>query len=326
MSRILITGGTGFFGSNLIRVLGDELGHELCLPARSDPPAGFGSGWEHPVDLADREGMLALGESFCPDAVIHSAILNDFDRIYADRRAGWDGYVELTRVAADTANWAGARLVLISTDWVFDGTGHRVPEDFPPNPVNLYGFLKAASELVALERAGRGSVARIAAVNGRHWSSPDNPRAQDAGFGYFLASVVDALTAGKRFEVWSGEGLNQVATPSLASDSAARVGRIIQRDLDGIFHCTGAEAVDRVDLARRTAVAFDLDPEMITVGGPPPDSLPDAPVPRDTSLDPTATAELLGLAALDLDDLLARFRTEMETGEVEVPLNGGNLE
>ncbi len=323
MSRILITGAAGFFGSNLAKVLGEGLGHELCLPVRSEPPAGFGDGWARGVDLEDRDRVLATVEGFRPDAIVHSAILNDFNRIYADRRAGWDAYVGTTRTLADAANRVGARLVLVSTDWVFDGTGHEVAEDFPPNPVNLYGFLKAASELVVLERAERGSVARIAAVNGRHWARPENPREQDAGFGYFLGSVVDALNAGREFAVWTGEGLNLVATPSLASDSAARIGRIVERDLDGVFHCTGADSADRLGLARRAAAAFGLDEGAITEGRPPAGALPDAPVPADTSLDPRATAELLGLPALRLDDLLARFRAELETGRIELLTNGG---
>ena len=43
---------------------------------------------------------------------------------------------------------------LVSTDWVFDGTQSGATEDTPPNPINLYGFLKAASEIVTLERGG----------------------------------------------------------------------------------------------------------------------------------------------------------------------------
>ncbi len=324
MSRILITGAAGFFGSNLVKVLGEGLGHELCLPVRSEPPAGFGSGWVRGVDLEDRDRVMATVEEFRPDAIVHSAILNDFNRIYADRRAGWDAYVGTTRTLTDAANRAGARIVLVSTDWVFDGTGHELAEDFPPNPVNLYGFLKSASEMVVLERAERGSVARIAAVNGRHWAKPENPREQDAGFGYFLGSVVDALADGREFAVWTGEGLNLVASPSLASDSAARIGRIIERDLDGVFHCTGAASADRVGLARHAARAFDLDEELITEGRPPAGSLPDAPVPADTSLDTRATAEMLGMPALELGELLARFRAELESGRIEAPTNGGN--
>ncbi len=311
MSRVLITGAAGFFGSNLARVLG-EAGHELCLPVRSAPPEGFGEGWVHPVDLEDSARVAEVVEEFRPEAIVHSAILNDFNRIYADRRAGWNGFVGQTRNLVDAANQVGARIVLVSTDWVFDGTGHDLPEDFPPNPVNLYGFLKAASELVVLERAERGSVARIAAVNGRHWARPDSPREQDAGFGYFLGSVVDALADGREFAVWTGDGLNAIATPSLASDSAARIGRIIERNLDGIFHCVGAESAGRLELARRAAKAFELDPGLVTESRPPAGALPDAPVPFDTSLDANATAERLGMPALGLDELLGRFREELD--------------
>ena len=77
---------------------------------------------------------------------------------------------------------SGAHVVLVSTDWVFDGTQGPAREDDPPNPINAYGFLKAASELVVLEAGG--TVARIAGVQGVHRAKPNTPRAQDAGFGY----------------------------------------------------------------------------------------------------------------------------------------------
>ena len=103
----------------------------------------------------------------------------------------------MTRTLADAANEAGALLVYVSTDWVFDGTQSNATEATPPNPINLYGFLKAASELVALERAHEAAVARIAGVMGRHRARPEPPRAQDAGFGYFVAALVEALARGE---------------------------------------------------------------------------------------------------------------------------------
>ena len=161
---------------------------------------------------------------------MHCAILNDFARLYTDRPAAWAGYVGATRNVVDAA--AGAQVVLVSTDWVFDGTQSGAREDEPPNPINAYGFLKAASELVVAERAERGAVARISGVQGIHRARPDTPRAQDAGFGYLVASLVDALSAGRRFTVWDAPDINVIATPTLATDAAELIRRMIELGAD----------------------------------------------------------------------------------------------
>src|SRR5207248_2593498 len=100
------------------------------------------------------------------------------------------------------------------TDWVFDGAQAPATEDEPPDPINTYGFLKAACEVVVAERAAQGTVARIAGVQGVHRARPATLRVQDAGFGYLVASMADALSAGRRFTVWDGPGLNTLATPT----------------------------------------------------------------------------------------------------------------
>jgi dTDP-4-dehydrorhamnose reductase len=246
--------------------------------------------------------------AFAPDAIVHCAILNDFGRLYSERRAGWDAYVGATRNLVDAANEAGARTLLVSTDWVFDGTQAGATEDTPPNPINLYGFLKAASELVVTERASRGSVARIAAVQG---SAAEAPREQDAGFGYFVAAVVERLRNGERFGVWESDSINMVATPTLASDAAELMWRIFERDLDGIFHCCGGESVDRRTLATRAAQVFQLDAALLDLGvEPPPEALP-AAIPHDTSLDATRTAALLGAEPPDVTEMLRRMCREL---------------
>ena len=194
------------------------------------------------------------------------------------RRAAWDGYVGATRNVVDAAG--DAQVVLISTDWVFDGTQAGATEDEPPNPINVYGFLKAASELVVTERAKHGAVARISGVQG----AASGPRAQDHGFGYFVASLVQALRAGEPFTVWEAEDINMRATPTLASDVGDLIWRMLERERTGIHHCCGGESVTRSELARATVTAFDLDGELLRFGPPPP---PSGPVPYDTSIDGT---------------------------------------
>ena len=294
--RILLTGASGFVGSNLAAVFG-ERGAGLVRPSHAE------------LDLTDREATVCAIAGAAPDAVVHAAILNDPAAMAADRRAAWDAYVGATRSAVDGANAAGAHFVLVSTDWVFDGTQGPAAEDAPPNPVNQYGFLKAASELVVAERARRGTVARVAGVQGVHRARRSAPRRQDHGFGYLAASVVRTLQAGEPFTVWESPRINTLATPTLAGDAAALIWRIVALGVTGVLHCCGGEHADRLTLARRAAVAFALDPALVRTG-PPPD--PAGPVPFDTRLDATVTAERLGVTLPGLDDQLERLRHELD--------------
>jgi dTDP-4-dehydrorhamnose reductase len=300
--RVYLTGASGFVGSNVARVF-EARGAELAAPRHSE------------VDVTDPVAVRSSVEAFRPDAIVHCAILNDFGALYADRRAGWDAYVGATRNLVDAGNDVGARVVLVSTDWVFDGTQSGATEVTPPNPINLYGFLKAASELVVTERAERGSVARIAAVQG--WRSGALPREQDAGFGYFVSALVERLRACERFGVWESDDINMIATPTLASDAAELMWRIAERDLDGIFHCCGGEAVDRRTLAMRAAQVFELDPTLLDLGvRPPQGALPTAggrpaAIPHNTSLDASSTAATLEVQLPGVTEMLHRMCEEL---------------
>jgi dTDP-4-dehydrorhamnose reductase len=302
--RVYLTGGNGFVGSNVARVFAERHDAEVVAPSHAD------------VDLVDAAAVARSVGDARPDAIVHCAILNDPVALERDRRAAWTAYVGATRNVVDAGNAVGAHVVLISTDWVFDGTQGGATEDEPPNPINAYGFLKAASELVVLERAARGAVARIAGVAGVHWARPALPRQQDAGFGYLCASLVHTLREGQRFTVWDGPDINCIATPTLASDAAELVWRVLAGGHEGVLHCVGGESIDRVTLARRTAQAFDLDAELIDVGPPDPGAVGTMRVPYDTSLDATATAARLGVELPDLDTMLARLRVELDTGEL----------
>ena len=260
-------------------------------------------------------------ESYRPDLVIHCAILNDWHRMYADREAAWAAYVGATRSTVWAAlDDADAAYVLVSTDWVFDGTQGGANEGTPPNPINLYGTLKLASEMVALEAGG--AVARVSGVNGIHLARPTTPRAQDRGFGYFVASLVDALAAGQTFTVWESDDINMVATPSLAIECGEIMLAIGEGRHNGVFHCCGADSVTRRQLAELTCDVFGLDAGLLRYGPPDPESMLGAPVPYDTSLITPRTDRVLGRTATPLRSLLqsfaetsARIPTESESGE-----------
>lgn len=308
--RVLVTGGAGFVGSNIVH-RAVQSGHVAAATYSSYRPTGEEPYEMYAVDLLDRAGMVAAVSDFGADLVAHCAILNDHRAMYENRRAGWDAYVEATRIAWEAAAAAGAGFVLVSTDWVFDGTQAGADEETPPNPINIYGVLKMASELVTLERGG--AVARVSGVNGVHRARPAAPRAQDPGFGYFAATIVDALRRGERFTVWESDNINMAATPSLAAECGDLILEIGARRLDGIFHCCGADGVGRMELARLTCEVFDLDPDLLDSGPPDPRFMPQGPVPYDTTITCPRTSELLGRRPTPLRSLLERFRGEYES-------------
>lgn len=310
MATIAVTGATGFVGGTVAAVLADK-GHDVVCLVRRDPGSEFP--WKtRLVDVQDT-GSLAQGLDGC-DAVAHLAIFNDFHGMYADRRRAHDGYVGLTRRVVDAANQVGTRVGYVSTDWVFDGTGHLVDEEEPPNPVNFYGYLKAASELVVLERARSGFVARVGGVQGLHQTLDAGPRTQDVGFGYFVLALADALRVGQRFLVWEDPEINSVATPIVSPEIGALLGLAVDHRVDGVLHFACGTVVTRRELALATCDVFGLDPELLDFGPPPDEARLPAPVPYDTSMAADTTMARLGAQAHPIEAQLQALKREVEHG------------
>ena len=239
--KVYVTGGTGFVGSNIVKVAAEEHGASVFTTVHRWQPQGPVAYHYGRVDMTDRDQVLDSVRAFRPDAIIHSAILKGLDPMYRDRVLAWRSYVDSTRYLTEAANEVGAKMILISSDWVFDGTQSGADEATPPNPVNMYGVLKVVGETVVLEAADNGAVARISGVNGVHWTRPEEPQTQNVGFGSLVGALLETAGRGQPFAMWHGE-INMRATLSLASESARMMMRIIERDARGIFHCCSGPA------------------------------------------------------------------------------------
>lgn len=325
--RAYVTGGTGFLGSNIVKVFAERHRAIVHCPVHSfvpDNPQGYTT---EPLDLLEADAVLASVAQFDPDVIVHSMILNDLAGIYAQRELAWRSYVDATLTLAEAANRVGAKLILVSTDWVFDGTQSGADEHTPPNPVNYYGVLKVLSEQAALLRADRAAVARVSAVNGVHWARDEMPRGQDPGFGYFVTTVLDAVSRNETFGVWEGGDINMTATPSLASECAEVMWLMASDgDADGIFHCCGAQPAGRMELAQMACEVFGHDPSLLRSVPPDPEMmalLGGARVPHDTTIRTPRTTEILGYVPLGARDLLERFKLEMDAGDL-VPAGLGD--
>jgi len=138
--RVAVTGGGGILGTALART----------RPARVE----LTSLRHAELDVTDRERTFSTFAQLRPAWVIHAAAMTDVDRCESEpeRALAINGGGTANVVAA--AEEAGARTIVLSSDYVFDGT-KREPyvEDDPPNPISAYGRSKLAAEEAA--RAGK---------------------------------------------------------------------------------------------------------------------------------------------------------------------------
>ncbi|MFK7602291.1 SDR family oxidoreductase [Deinococcus sp. SM5_A1] len=135
--KVLLTGGGGRLGTEL-RALLPELGAEVVAPASAE------------LDITDAEQVMAVVRRERPAVIVHAAAYTDVGGAETNRERCWAVNVAGTRNMAQAANAVGAKLVQISTDYVFSGETGNYCEDDTPGPVaNFY----ALSKLVAEEAA-----------------------------------------------------------------------------------------------------------------------------------------------------------------------------
>ena len=138
MARILLTGGSGRLGRELLALL-ETVVAPLCTE----------------LDVTRPNSVQAALREHRPQVVVHAAAYTDVNAAEHDHERCWATNVNGTRAVVDACRAVGARLVHISTDYVFYGdrdfsAGGGYQEDDPPGPVrNYYALSKLAAEEVA---------------------------------------------------------------------------------------------------------------------------------------------------------------------------------
>ena len=314
--KLYITGGTGLVGSNIIR-LARQQGHEIIASQYGPEPEWHVDYELDPLDMGDAEAIKKSILKHKPDAVIHAAAI--VDQIFMDtkRELSWQIMVNGTRAFAEACREIDARLVFVSSDWVFDGRQEGVlTEDSPPKPVNFYGVMKMASEceLGAMDGLNYG-VGRLAGVYGFNYAAPSLLRKDNGLGGDFVNFAIHNLVAGKLAPIWMGPQVNEVANPTLASDGADMLLRLAMHDGNGIFHCFGSEYINRLELSYLIADVFEVGRNLVVPVATDPvvlDIHRHIGIPYRTMSSTEKTSKVLGRIAFNAREGLEAFKKEWE--------------
>lgn len=218
--RVLVTGADG------------QLGTELAKAA--PPHAAVLATNRTSLDIADRAAVDAAVASFRPHWIVNAAAYTSVDRAETERDAAFavnrDGAANIAWAAAR----AGARMLHVSTDYVFDGCRSRPYRvDDPPAPVNVYGESKLAGELAVRELLGdRACILRTSWVYAAHGRN-------------FLRTMLRLMS--ERNEIRVVE--DQVGTPTSAAGLASVIYAAMAAGLSGVCHWTDAGVASWYDFA-----------------------------------------------------------------------------
>jgi len=293
-ARILVVGASGLVGSALLR----HFGAQATGTCNQHPAAGL-----LPLDITDANATRRLLVRLRPAIVVHTAALTHVDLCEKEPARSEAVNVHGTRNVAEAAAAVDARYLFFSTDYVFGGDRgpHRLAEPF--EPLSVYGRHKLEAEGIVAAAVANHVIVRSCNLYGY----------QPGGKNFVLA-VYECGMSGRAMRV----PVDQWGSPTLAEDLATATAALIQSDVVGAAHLAGPDYLDRLDLARRAARAFDLDADFIE-GVPTVELNQAAPRPLKGGLDATETAARLGFRFSSLADGLGRMRSAMERAGLPFP-------
>jgi dTDP-4-dehydrorhamnose reductase len=257
--KLFVTGGAGYLGSEVCRIAVERGDEVLASRFRLTPHHGQALD----LDVRDADAVERVVMRHGPDVVIHTAYVQHGEAMQ-------ETIVRGSHAVASSAHRAGARLLHLSTDLVFDGE-HGAPytEDDEPRPVMAYGAAKLEAEHVVARTHPQATLIRTSLLYGR----PGGPQER-------LAQRDDV-------EFYTDE----IRCPTRVDELAAALLDLAALTHVGPLHLAGPQAVSRYELAQALRRAAGTDPDCVR-GAP-------GPVTgraRNVALDSSRAAVLLGRA------------------------------
>lgn len=231
--RILVTGASGQLGYDVERELERRGIEHLGTSSRE-------------LDITDREAVERLMAAYRPDAAIHCAAYTKVDLAEDEPERCWAVNADGTRNLAAACREIGAKLLYISTDYVFPGTGEQFRRtDDSVSPVNTYGRSKLAGELAVQSLLETYFIVRISWVFGKNGNN-------------FVKTMLRLAETKAELSVVC----DQIGSPTYTADLAPLLCDMVQTERYGVYHATNEGTCAWSEFAE---AIFELADKQVTV-------------------------------------------------------------
>lgn len=209
--KVVVTGVAGQLGQDVMKELARK-NHQACGTDRTQ------------LDITNEEDVIAYISDVKPDVILHCAAYTNVDAAEENEDLAYQINAAGTEYLAKAAKLTGAKMLYISTDYVFDGTATEPYEvDEPTKPLGAYGRTKLAGEQLLQKHVDEFFIVRTAWVFGVYGNN-------------FVKTMI--RLGKERGEV--GVVHDQVGSPTYTVDLARFMVELMETDKYGIYHATNS--------------------------------------------------------------------------------------
>jgi len=274
--KLLITGFGGFVAGSVVVHAKDDW--EVHAIDRIDIPEEQGNVKYYSLDLLDNKKLAKLFQEINPDALIHTAAMADIDFCQNNQDVAEKINIGVSKSLATLCKENGAKMIVCSTDTVFDGKKGLYTEEDSPNAINFYAETKVKAEEIV--RALRnGVVTRLSLVMGLPVMGSGNS---------FLARTIEKLKLGERVKFPA----NEIRTPIDIITLGKSLVELAGNDFVGTIHLSGNTIINRFEMAQQIAEKLRYSKDLIVATNS--NAMEGrAPRPNDASLDNSLAKKVL---------------------------------
>ena len=251
MKTILITGSNGLLGQKIIYALRNRPDVKCISTSRGGNRMKVKDGYEYAsMDITDLNSVESVFQKYKPDVVINTAAMTNVDACESNRDEAWLLNVQSVEHIILACKKHGSHLIHLSTDFVFDGRKGPYIETDEPNPLSFYAHTKYEGEKLIHASGIPAAILRTIIIYG---AVDDNSRSN------VVLWVINSLKNKKPITVIN----DQFRSPTLAEDLADACISAALKQAVGIYHVSGREVMNILDIAKIVADYFELDKGLI---------------------------------------------------------------